>query len=109
MKDSLEEAAATFRALGHPKRLAIVEWLLEQHAAYCSGDPGTCEMKPTTCDFVELVDRLGVTKATISHHVNTLADAGIIDCERRGRSLCCTVNRDRLRLIQEVFSLSVVG
>lgn len=109
MTDVLENAAQTFQALGHPKRLAIVRWLLERHAACCSGDPDTCKMKPTACDFAELVDRLGVTKATVSHHVKTLCEAGLIECQREGRSLCCTVNRERLQRVQEVFSLPATG
>lgn len=104
MTDALKNAAQTFQALGHPKRLAIVRWLLEQHAACCSGDPATCEMEPTTCDFAVLVDRLGVTKATVSHHVKTLVEVGLIECERDGRALCCTVDRERLKAVQDIFS-----
>ncbi|MFB6099371.1 MAG: ArsR/SmtB family transcription factor [Salinibacter sp.] len=104
--DDLETAATTFQALGHPKRLAIVRWLLERHVAECTGDPEKCKMEPTTCDFTDLVDRLDVTKATISHHVKTLVEAGLIECEREGRVLRCTVNRERLQSAQTVFSLS---
>lgn len=107
--DALEDVAQTFQALGHPKRLAILRWLLEQHAACCSGDPASCEMEPTTCDFSALVDRLGVTKATISHHVNRLIEAGLIECQREGRTLCCTVHRERLQQMQDVFAFSASG
>ncbi len=106
MTASLEAAAQTFQALGHPKRIAIIRWLLEQHAACCTGDPADRDMEPITCDFAELVDRLGVTKATVSHHVKTLVEADLIECQRDGRSLCCTVNRERLQLVKEVFSFS---
>lgn len=109
MTDELEDAAQTFQALAHPKRLAILRWLLEQHVACCSGDPETCEMKPATCDFAELVDRLGVTKATVSHHIKTLSEAGLLECHREGRSLCCTVNRERLQRAQDVFSVSTTA
>lgn len=108
MEHALEQAAQTFRALGHPKRLAIVRWLLEQHVACCSGDPDACRMKPTTCDFTDLADRLSLTKATISHHVKTLSEAGLIECQREGRSLCCKVNMDRLDLVQDYFSFSTL-
>lgn len=106
MDDDLHTAAQTFQALGHPKRLAIVRWLLDRHVAECAGDPETCEMEPTTCDFTDLVDRLDVTKATISHHVKKLVDAGLIECERDGRTLRCTVNRERLEAAQHVFAFS---
>ena len=108
MGDSLDTAAQTFRALGHPKRLAILRWLLGQHVAQCTGDPKTCEMEPATCDFTELVDRLGVTKATISHHVKTLLEAGLIRCERNGRTLRCTVNRERLQSTQDFLSVAAL-
>lgn len=100
----LETAAATFKALGHPKRLAIVQWLYEQQVACCSGDPYSCRTEPITCDFTDLVDRLDVTKATISHHVKKLSEAGVITCQREGRLLCCGINWDRLEHVQNWFS-----
>lgn len=109
MDDELDTAAQIFRALGHPKRIAILQWLLERHVAECTGDPETCRMEPTTCDFTELTGRLDVTKATISHHVKTLVDAGLLECVREGRSLRCTVDRERLQSAQNVFSLPVPG
>mgnify|MGYP006294432213 CR=1 FL=1 len=96
---TLEEVAETFRALGHPNRLAIILWLLEEHVASCPGEPMECAMKPATCDFTDLVDRLEVTKATLSHHVKKLSEAGLLRCEREGRSLRCAVNVDRLAAI----------
>jgi ArsR family transcriptional regulator len=33
----------------------------------------------------ELVDRQGVTAATISHHMKVLSDAGLIECRKEGQ------------------------
>lgn len=109
MTESLTDAAQTFQALGHPKRLAIIVWLLEEHEACCTGHPAECEMEPATCDFTELVERLDITKATVSHHVKKLVEASLITCERNGRSLRCSVNIDRLQDAQRCFSFSVSG
>lgn len=40
---------------------------------------------PTTTS--RLADRIGVAKSTVSHHLGELADAGIVDRERDGRSV----------------------
>src|SRR5215469_968967 len=33
----------------------------------------------------DIVDMQGVTPATISHHLKTLADAGLIECRKQGQ------------------------
>lgn len=68
-----EEAAATaevFRALGDPARVRIVNVLAT------SGEP-VC-----VCN---LIDPLGLSQPTVSHHLRKLADAGLIERAQRGR------------------------
>jgi ArsR family transcriptional regulator, arsenate/arsenite/antimonite-responsive transcriptional repressor len=68
-----EEATATaevFRALGDPARVRIVNVLAT------SGEP-VC-----VCNLVE---PLGLSQPTVSHHLKKLTDAGLLDREQRGR------------------------
>src|SRR3954447_10654586 len=69
-----EEAAADtaelFRALGDPARVRIVNVLAT------SGEP--------LC-ICNLVEPLGLTQPTVSHHMKKLADVGIVEREQRGR------------------------
>ena len=66
------EAAARFKALGHPVRLGIVLRLAES--------PGTC-----ACDFAEV---FGIAQPTVSEHLRVLRHAGLAVTERRGTQIC---------------------
>ena len=61
--------AAAFRALGDPNRLEIFRLLAAQAEPVCA------------CD---VVDRFGLSQPTISHHLRTLREAGLVKVSRRG-------------------------
>ncbi len=68
-----EEAAATaalFRALGDPARVRILNALATTDGPVC---------------VCELVDPLGLSQPTVSHHLKKLTDAGLLEREQRGR------------------------
>lgn len=60
--------AATFKALGDPVRLRMVS-LIAAAPELC-----VCEITPA----------FDLSSATVSHHLRTLREAGLVDCERRG-------------------------
>ena len=62
-------ALARAKAMGDEKRLAALALLKRR--------PGLC-----AC---ELQAALGLTHATVSHHMAVLLDAGLVTCERRGK------------------------
>jgi ArsR family transcriptional regulator len=66
---SAERMAAVAKALGDPIRLQLVD-VLRQHAG-----------KVCVCELTPLFD---VEQPTVSHHLNVLRAAGIVDSERRG-------------------------
>ena len=61
--------AEVAKALGDPTRLQLVD-VLRKHAG-----------KVCVCELVPLFD---VSQPTLSHHLKTLREAGIVDSERRG-------------------------
>lgn len=65
-----EATAAMFRALADPARVRIV------NALATSGGP--------VC-VCELVEPLGLSQPTVSHHLKRLTDAGLLEREQRGR------------------------
>lgn len=67
--DEAHDLAAGFAALADPVRLRLLS-LVVAGGAVCS------------CD---LEDPLGKSQPTVSHHTRTLAEAGLIVGERRGR------------------------
>ena len=79
-----EDLAGAFAALGDPVRLRLFSMIASAGTA-CS------------CDLVEPI---GKSQPTVSHHTKVLADAGLISGERAGRWVNWTVvpgALDRLR------------
>lgn len=64
-----ERVVAAFKALGDPSRLEIFRLLAAQGEPVCA------------CD---VVDRFGLSQPTISHHLRTLREAGLVKVSRRG-------------------------
>ena len=80
-----EELAAAFAALGDPVRLRLLSLI--------AGAGEVC-----ACDLTEPVDR---SQPTVSHHTKTLADAGLISGERRGRWVWWSVVPERLAALRQ--------
>ncbi len=68
----MPEQIDVLRALAHPVRWGILERL--------AAEPGIC-----ACDFTEFFD---VSQPTISAHLKTLREAGLVMTERRGTTIC---------------------
>ena len=69
-KTDCRKEADVFKALGHPTRLWIVKQLAD--GEHC------------VCEFVEAV---GVDFSTISQHLAILKRAGVIEDDKRGKSV----------------------
>lgn len=63
-----ERLAPMFKALGDPIRLRMVSMI--------AAVPELC-----VCEITPAFD---LCAATVSHHLKTLREAGLVDCERRG-------------------------
>lgn len=91
------EIARMFKALGDPTRLHIFQFL----RSYCCatvGDDGNVRGfdGPTITEVCGHI--LGDTKITtsMSFHLKELKNAGLIETEKRGKFVCCSVNRAAL-------------
>lgn len=69
---SAERLAAVLKALAEPTRLRLISLIAAQGA-----DGQSC-----VCD---LIDPVGLSQPTVSHHLKVLADAGLIEREQRGK------------------------
>src|SRR6478735_12705301 len=69
-RDDAASAAAIFKALADPTRVAIVNRL--------SSAPAAC-----VCDLTAAFE---LSQPTVSHHLRILRVAGLVDSERRGTS-----------------------
>lgn len=87
VRDSLDPAAADeiargYKALGDATRLRLL-------ALVAGGDGG----EACVCD---LTGPVGLSQATVSHHLKILVEAGLLSRERRGTWSYYAVQQDRL-------------
>ena len=82
--DRAEELAKAFAALADPVRLRLFSMI---------ASAGTC----CSCDLIE---PLGKSQPTISHHTKVLADAGLISGEKAGRWVNWSVVPERLEQLR---------
>ena len=68
------------KALGHPARLAIIEYLLQQKECVCG----------------DIVSELPLAQATVSQHLKELKSAGIIKGNIEGNSICYCINENTI-------------
>jgi DNA-binding transcriptional ArsR family regulator len=68
------------KALGHPARIAIVEYLLKQKECVCG----------------DIVSELPLAQATVSQHLKELKTAGIIKGNIEGNSICYCLNENTI-------------
>ena len=69
--EEAEATAALFKALADPARVRIVNML-----ATSDGEP--------VC-ICHLIEPLGLSQPTVSHHMKRLLDAGLVEREQRGK------------------------
>ena len=68
--DEAEQLASTMKALADPARLRLLSIVAASDGA-----------EACVCDLIEPV---GLSQPTVSHHLRILRDAGLVDSERHG-------------------------
>lgn len=75
------------KAIGHPARVAIIEYLLKVDSCVCG----------------DIVNELPLAQPTISQHLKELKNAGIIKGTIEGNSICYCINEKSLEKLQNYF------
>lgn len=81
-----ERLAPMFKALGDPVRLQMVSMIAA---------------KPELC-VCEITPAFELSSGTISHHLKTLREAGLVDCERRGTFVYYWVQPEALEALSSL-------
>ena len=89
-EDRAAELAASFAVLADPVRLRLLSLLTSAPA----GEACVCE----------LVEPLGRSQPTVSHHLKILADAGLIAGDKRGRWVWYRIVPDRVDMLRSVLA-----
>ena len=82
-----EQLAQFAKALGHPARIAVMQFLSQR-----------CE-----CYFGHIEEELPIAKATVSQHLSALKEAGLIQGTIEGNKVKYCINRQNWLLCQMLF------
>ena len=86
--DKQNAIATLAKALGHPARIAIIEYLL----------------KVDTCICGDIVNELPLAQPTVSQHLKELKNAGLIKGEIEGNSICYCIDKKVFQKLQTYFT-----
>ncbi len=82
-----EQVARFAKAMGHPARVAILQFLANR----------------TTCYFGDIHEELPIAKATVSQHLKELKEAGLIQGEVETPKVKYCINRETWQLAKTLF------
>lgn len=83
-----EQIARFAKALAHPARIQILQFLARQQECY----------------FGDIHDELPIAKATVSQHLKELKDAGLIQGTIEAPKVRYCINRDNWQFARELFN-----
>lgn len=82
------ELANLAKAIAHPARLAIIEYLLKVNSCICN----------------DIVNELPLAQPTISQHLRELKNVGLIKGSIEGNAICYCLDEKGFEKIQAFFS-----
>lgn len=83
-----ERMARFAKAMGHPARMAILQFLARQES----------------CFFGDIHEELPIAKATVSQHLKELKDAGLIQGEIETPKVKYCINRENWEIARRMFA-----
>ncbi len=86
--DKQNAIATLAKALGHPARIAIIDYLLKVDACICG----------------DIVNELPLAQPTVSQHLKELKNAGLIKGNIEGNAICYCIDEKALTKLQSYFA-----
>jgi len=80
--------ATLAKALGHPARVAIIDYLLSVDACICS----------------DIVNVIPLSQPTVSQHLKELKNAGVIKGDIEGNTICYCIDEKAIGILQKYFA-----
>jgi len=77
------------KALGHPARVAIIEYLMNVDSCICG----------------DIVNELPLAQPTVSQHLKELKNSGLIKGNIEGNSICYCIDEKKLETLQTYFAI----
>ncbi|MFV0146071.1 metalloregulator ArsR/SmtB family transcription factor [Empedobacter falsenii] len=86
--DQQNQIAKIAKALGHPARIAIIEYLMKVNECICG----------------DIVNELPLAQPTVSQHLKELKNAGLIKGNIEGNSICYCIDEKTVEILDTYFS-----
>ncbi|GAA4841277.1 metalloregulator ArsR/SmtB family transcription factor [Algivirga pacifica] len=86
--EEITQMAELLKALGHPARLSIMEFLLNSPACICG----------------DIVEELPLAQSTVSRHLSELKRVGLIQGNIDGNNICYCINTDTWDKVAHFFT-----
>src|SRR5581483_9803093 len=86
--DKQNELALLLKALGHPARVAIIEFLLKADKCICG----------------DIVNELPLAQPTVSQHLKELKNAGLIKGDIEETAICYCIDKKGIKKLQSYFT-----
>jgi DNA-binding transcriptional ArsR family regulator len=91
--DKQNQVASLAKALGHPARVAIIEYLLKVDSCICG----------------DIVNELPLSQPTVSQHLKELKSAGLIKGNIEGNAICYCIEESSLDIFKQFFAQLMNG
>ncbi|PIQ21521.1 MAG: transcriptional regulator [Cytophagales bacterium CG18_big_fil_WC_8_21_14_2_50_42_9] len=85
--EAQNQVASYAKALAHPARIAILQYLLKQQTCICG----------------DLVEELPLAQATVSQHLKELKAIGLIQGTVEGTSVCYCIDQQKWEAVRDIF------
>ncbi|WP_295219937.1 metalloregulator ArsR/SmtB family transcription factor [uncultured Chryseobacterium sp.] len=86
--DQQNQIATIAKALGHPARIAIIEYLMKVNECICG----------------DIVNELPLAQPTVSQHLKELKNAGIIKGNISGNAICYCIDEKTIEILNKYFT-----
>src|SRR5580765_8388656 len=86
--DKQNAVATLTKALGHPARIAIIEYLVKVDSCICG----------------DIVNELPLAQPTISQHLKELKNAGLIKGNIEGNAICYCIDEKAISKLRDYFA-----
>lgn len=87
--ETQNEIATLAKALGHPARIAIIDYLTKVGTCICS----------------DIVNELPLAQPTVSQHLKELKNAGIIKGNIEGNAICYCIDENTLQKLTNYINI----
>ena len=86
--EKVNHMAEVLKALGHPARLSIMQYLAASPSCICN----------------DLVDELPLAQPTISRHLSELKKVGLIQGTISGKNICYCIDQEALQGVTDLIN-----